>query len=65
MRYGVDDLAGVHLVVRVPDGLELAEGLHQLRPEHLGKQLGARLAVAVLAREGAAVANHQIGGLAR
>ena len=30
-RVGVHDLSGVHLSVRVPDALELAEGLHQLR----------------------------------
>ena len=34
---GIDHLAGVHLPVRVPDGLELAEGLAPARAEHLGE----------------------------
>ena len=46
---GVDDLARVHLPVGIPDGLELAERVDQLGPEHLREQLRARLAVAVLA----------------
>ena len=39
------------------------ERLHQLRAEHLRQQLGARLPVAVLARQRAAEAQHQIGGV--
>ena len=46
---GSDDLAGIHLPIGIPDGLELAECLHELLAEHLRKQLRARLAVAVLA----------------
>ena len=37
----VDDLARVHLPLRIPDRLELAEGIDQLRPEHLRQELGA------------------------
>ena len=58
----IDQLAGIHAVVGIPQRLEFAEGLHQLRPEHLGQQSGARLAVAVLAAERAAEAEHDIGG---
>jgi hypothetical protein len=60
---GVDHLAGVHLAVRVPDRLEFPERLHQLLAVHLGQQLGARLAVAVLAGERAAHREHQVRGL--
>ena len=37
---GLNHLVRVHLVLQIPDGLELAEGLHQLRAKHLGQQLG-------------------------
>src|SRR5690606_4940005 len=57
----VHDLARVHLPVRVPDRLELAEGLDQIGSEHLREQLAARLAVAVLAGERAAVADDDVG----
>ena len=60
---GLDQLAGIHLPCRIPNRLELAEGLHQFRAKHFRKQFGARLAVAVLAGERAAVADHQVGGL--
>ena len=59
---GIDELAGVHAVVRVPEDLELAEGLHELGAEHLGQQRGAGLAVAMFAGERAAEAEHDIGG---
>ena len=59
-RTGVDQLAGVHPVLRVPRVLELAERLHQLGAEHDRQQLALRLAVAVLARERAAVLDHQV-----
>ena len=58
----IDELAGVHAVVGVEEDFELAEGLHQLRAEHLGQQSGARLAVAMLAGERAAKAEHYVGG---
>ena len=48
---------------RVPDRLELAEGPDQLGPEHLGQERRLRLAVAVLARDRAAVADDQVGRL--
>ena len=50
----IDEFAGVHAVVGIPQRLEFAEGLHQLGAEHLGQQRGAGLAVAVLAAEGSA-----------
>lgn len=59
---GMDDLAGIHAVQRVPQRLELLEGAHQLRAKHFGQQLGARLPVAVLAGERSAVGEHQVGG---
>jgi hypothetical protein len=62
-RVGVDDLAGVHLPARVPDRLELAESADQLIAEHLRQELGLRLAVAVLARDRAAMRDDQLGGL--
>ena len=49
--------------MRVPDGLELAEGGHQLLAVHDGQEFAPRLAVAVLARERAAVGHHQLGRL--
>ena len=62
-RARVDDLARVHLPVGVPDPLELAERLHELVAEHAREQLGARLPVAVLARERAAVGDDEVGRL--
>ena len=52
----IEELAGIHAVVRIPERLEFAEGLHELGAEHFGQQRGARLAVAVLAGERAAKA---------
>ena len=60
--HGVDQLAGIHAVVRIPQRLELAEGLHQLRAEHLGQQHRARLPVAVLATERSAEMDDEVGG---
>ena len=62
-RVRVDDLAGVHLPVRVPDRLELPERLDQLGAEHLRQQLAARLAVAVLPGDRAAVGDDEVGTL--
>src|SRR5579871_5765140 len=59
---GIDNLARIHLPVRIPGGLELAEGFHQLGTEHLGKKLGAGLSVAVLARERSTITDDEIGG---
>ena len=59
----VDHLVRVHLVVGVPDRLELAEGPDQLGPEHLGQERGLRLAVAVLAGDRPAVADDQVARL--
>ena len=55
-----DDLARIHAVGRVPQRLELAEGLHQLRPKHLFEESATRLAVAVLAGERAAERDDQV-----
>src|SRR5690606_22498750 len=57
---GVHYLAGIHAVARIPDRLELAECLHELRAVHARQELRARLAVAVLARDRAAVLDHQV-----
>src|SRR5258708_8661220 len=59
----VDDLAGVHPAVGVPDGLELAEGRHEVVAEHLREQLGPLLAVAVLARQRTSERHDEVGRL--
>jgi hypothetical protein len=45
----IDQLSGIHAVVRIPERLELPKGLHQLRTEHLRQQRGPCLPIAVLA----------------
>src|SRR5689334_18099241 len=59
---GIDDLAGVHPGGRIEQVLELTEEPDDLVAEHAGKQLTAGLAVAVLAGQGSAVADDQVGG---
>ena len=49
--------------MRVERPLELAEGLVEHRAEHLLLERAAHQAVAVLARERAAVLQHQVGDL--
>ncbi len=63
-RRGVDDLAGVEQVVRVERTLQLAEGPVQHRAIHLLLERAADQSVAVLARERAAIPEHQLGDLA-
>src|SRR5207237_10921871 len=46
--------------VRGPDRLELAEALDEVLAEHLREQLGARLTVAVLARQRPAHREHEV-----
>ncbi len=58
-----DDHAGIHQVVRVPDGLEPPEQRHHVVAVHPRQQLRAGVAVAVLAGVRAAVPDHQVGGL--
>src|SRR6185437_5469949 len=60
----IDDFIRIHLVLRIPDRLELLECLHEFRPEHFGQHLGLGLSVSVLARNGTTVTDNQIGGLA-
>ena len=62
---GVDQFVGVHFPLRVPDRLEFAERLHQFVAVHQRQEFGLGLAVAVLARQRAAILNHQFGGLAQ
>src|SRR4051794_7881832 len=62
-RIGVDDLARVQAAVGIPDVLELAERADELGAVHLREQLGARLAVAVLARQRAAVSDDELDGV--
>src|SRR5712692_7610970 len=59
----LDHLARIHLPVRIPNRFELAEGLHQFRSEHFGKEFGAGLAVSVFAGKGSSIADDQIGSL--
>src|SRR5205814_9909971 len=60
-RVRLDHLARVHLPVRVPDRLELAEALDELVAEHLRQELRARLPVAVLSGERASEREDEIG----
>ncbi len=59
-RLCVDDVAGVELVRRIPDRLEVTERGHQLGAEHLRQQRTARPAVAVFARNRSAMPNHYV-----
>ena len=63
-RIGVDDLARVHLPEWIEDRLQLAHRLHELGAEHLHEKRAARLSVAVLARERAAVGDDEVRRLA-
>src|ERR1041385_909619 len=56
----IDDLARIHLPLRVPDGLELAESLDQLSAEHFVEKFAAGLAIAMFAAEAAAIADAEI-----
>ena len=60
---GPDHRAGVHLVPRVPDALEVREGGDHLRRVHPRQQLRAGLPVAVLAGQRPAVRGDQIGSV--
>src|SRR5438309_2740999 len=57
----IDNLAGIHLPIWVPDRFEFAKGLNQLLTKRFVEELGFRLAVAVLAAEAAAILNAKIG----
>ena len=46
----INHLAGIHPLVGVPDGLELAKGLNKLGAIHFREQLGTRLTIAMLSR---------------
>ena len=61
---GTYQLSGIHPILWIPDRLEFAQSNHELRAEHRRQQFGLRLAVAVLARERAAVLHHQLRRLA-
>ena len=58
----IGELAGIHAVVGIPDGLELAEGLDKLGAEHFGQKRSAGLAIAMLARERTAERKDEVGG---
>ncbi len=60
---GSDDHPGVEAVVGVPERLELLEQGDDLGAVHQGQQLGAGLAVAVLAGQRTAVGGDQPGGI--
>ncbi len=61
----IDDLAGIHLSLRIEDCLEFAKRLHEIVAEHFRQELGLRLPVAVLAGERPAVADDEIGSVAQ
>src|SRR5450755_2356797 len=52
---------GIHFVLRIPHGLELTEGVHQLRAKHLREQGATRLPVAVFTGERTSIAHNQVG----
>ena len=60
-RVGFDDAPRVHPVVRIPDRLERSEGPDDPLAVHPREELGAGLAVAVLARERSAVRGDEVG----
>src|SRR5437868_6718087 len=60
---GVDNLARIHLPLRVPNRFELAECIDEFRAEHLMEELASRLSVAVLAAQTAAVPYAKVGSL--
>src|SRR4051812_30041721 len=47
---GVYNFSRIHFPFGIPDALKFPEGIHEFGSEHLGQELGFRLAVAVLAR---------------
>src|SRR5256885_14465157 len=51
----------IQLVAGIPERLELAKGIHQLRSEHLRQQRTTRLAISMLNGERSAIAHDQIG----
>ena len=59
----IDQLARIHLPIGIPERLELAESLHELGSKHLRQEFTARLPISVLARDRAAITDHQIGSL--
>ncbi len=48
---GIDDLARIHLPLRVPDTLKLAERLDQFLSKQLWQQFRARLAISMFTGE--------------
>src|SRR5450755_4018852 len=59
----IDELARIHLPIGIPQQFELAEGLHQFGTKHLGQKFAARLPVSMLTRDGATVADYEVGSL--
>src|SRR5690242_7933980 len=45
---GVDDLAGIHAAIGIPDRLELAKGFDQFGTVHAAQEFGPGLTIAVL-----------------
>src|SRR5438128_2135264 len=64
-RRCVDDASRIEDAVRIESLLHLPEGLIQLRAEHLFVERASDQAIAVLAGEGAAEFEHEIGYLVR
>src|SRR5580692_9212287 len=60
--YRIQDFAGIHAIVGIPESIELAKCAHQFGAEHFGQQGRARLAVAMFAAERAAEAQNQVCG---
>src|SRR5690348_17770150 len=57
---GIDDLAGIHLPVRVPDLLELMHGFEEFGAILLHEKFGTLLPVAVLSGKRSAVGDNEV-----
>src|SRR5271157_273548 len=62
-RVCIDNLAGIHLPVRIPNALEFPERAHDLLAKHDGQQFAARLAISMFSGERAAIVGHEFGRL--
>ena len=52
----INDLSRIHLPIRIPDRLELAESLDQFVAKHFVEKFSSRLAVTMLSAKAASVA---------
>src|ERR671936_480951 len=57
----IHDLARIHLASWIPDRLEFAKRLHQLRTEHLRQQLRVDLPIAMPPKKCPAILHDEVG----